>query len=211
VLLNDGKAGFVFKPLPRLAQIAPANSVQITDYNADGLPDLLLTQNNYSPEPETGQMDGGVGLLLTGNGNGSFSVVLPAESGILAPADSKSLVQLELGGDYWPDFIFGINNLRMLSFESQRVGPHKPLLVRLSGSPGNPTAIGARVTIVFDEGPVQTAEVYAGGSYLSQSSSVLAFGRREGAVLDQSSVSWPDGNKSSYLQDLEKDLIDLRR
>jgi hypothetical protein len=60
VLLNDGQAHFVFRPLPRLAQAAPAFGVVLTDVDADGHNDLLLAQNFFGPQPETGRMDGGL-------------------------------------------------------------------------------------------------------------------------------------------------------
>ena len=35
-------------------------------------PDLLLAENFYGPQPETGRADGGVSQILLGNGDGYF-------------------------------------------------------------------------------------------------------------------------------------------
>jgi hypothetical protein len=69
--------------------------------------------------------------------------------------------------------------------------------VRLRGGPGNPTAIGARVTVLGEDGRSQTAEVYAGGGYLSQSTSVLHFGLGDGKRAT-AKIRWPDGHTSTH-------------
>ena len=72
VLINDGQTHFSFHALPRTAQISPGFGVVLTEVNGDGNPDLIIAQNSYSPQRETGRMDGGMSLLLTGNGDGSL-------------------------------------------------------------------------------------------------------------------------------------------
>ena len=67
----------------------------------------------------------------------------------------------------------------------------------LRGRPGNLDAVGARVTAEISDGTQQTAEVYAGGSYLSQSTPALFFGSGEGHVTALH-VRWPDGSSTSY-------------
>jgi accessory colonization factor AcfC len=66
------------------------------------------------------------------------------------------------------------------------------LTVRLVGPPGNPQAIGARVQVVWEDATQQTAEVYAGSGYLSQSTSDLVFGAN-GQSVQSIEVTWPDG------------------
>lgn len=107
VLINDGKAAFEFVPLPSLAQIAPARDVAIADVNADDKLDLLMAQNDFSPQRETGRMDGGVSLLLLGDGKGGFEPVWPNKSGILVAGEAKRLFVTDLNGDGRPDVVFG--------------------------------------------------------------------------------------------------------
>src|SRR6185369_8744905 len=91
-LLNDGMGHFTFRALPRLAQVAPAFGVALTDVDGDGKLDLCLAQNFLGPQPETGRMDGGLSLLLRGNGDGSFTPVWPNESSLVVPGDAKGLI-----------------------------------------------------------------------------------------------------------------------
>ena len=53
------------------------------DVNGDGHLDLYLVQNFYGPQRETGRMDGGVSLLLLGDGRGAWQPVWPSESGLV--------------------------------------------------------------------------------------------------------------------------------
>ncbi|MEO8426691.1 MAG: VCBS repeat-containing protein [Verrucomicrobiota bacterium] len=57
VLINNGTARFEFASLPALAQIAPARDVALADFNADGKLDLVIAQNDFSPQRETGRME----------------------------------------------------------------------------------------------------------------------------------------------------------
>ena len=56
VLLNDGNGQFSFQKLPRIAQVAPCFGIVIEDMNGDSFPDLLLAQNFYQTQVETGRM-----------------------------------------------------------------------------------------------------------------------------------------------------------
>jgi hypothetical protein len=196
-LLNDGNGRFEGRPLPRLAQIAPGFGVQFTEVNGDAHPDLYVVQNFYGPQVETGRMDGGLSLLMTGNGDGSFTAVGPRESGFLLPLDAKSLSSADIDGDPWPDFAVGINDLGVRSFARCEEFVYSLCTVELSGLPGNPTAVGARVTIRLSDGLSQTDEVRAGGGYLSQSTPTLLFGCR-GARVVAIEVRWPDGASSRH-------------
>ncbi len=191
VLINDGSGHFSFRVLPRLAQIAPGFGVTLTEVNGDGHADICLAQNFYGPQVETGQMDGGLSLILHGRGDGSFDSVWPARSGLSIPGDAKSLTTADIDGDGRLDLAVGLNNGTLMCFEATDAGA-APITVRLRGAPGNPTAVGARVTVHLKGGAMQTAEVYAGGGYLSQSAPVLAFGVG-GGELKAVEVRWPSG------------------
>jgi hypothetical protein len=197
VLLNDGAGHFTFRSLPRLAQAAPSFGLVLTELDGDGKPDLCITQNFHSMPPDTGRMDGGLSLLFEGNGDGSFTPVWPEQSGLVIPSDAKSLATSDLNNDGWPDFIVGINNGETMAFENCRLKQNRVLSLRLQGNPGNPTAIGARVTVTLTKGSSQTAEVHAGGGYLSESTSVLTFGLGRTYEVEQIRVVWPDGRSST--------------
>ncbi len=197
VLLNDGSGRFEHRPPPRLAQIAPRFGVHFTEVNGDAHPDLYVVQNFYGPQVETDRMDGGLSLLMTGNGDGSFTAVEPREGGFLLPLYAKSLTSADIDGDQWPDFAVGINDIGVRSFARCEEFVYSLCTVELPGPPGNPTAVGARVTIRLRDGRSQTDEVRAGGGYLSQSTPTLLFGCR-GAPAAAIEVRWPDGLSSRH-------------
>ena len=118
VFINDGKAHFHWRPLPRLAQIAPVRDIAAADVNADGKIDLVLAQNDFSPHREIGRMDGGVGLLLTGDGQGSFTPMWPNQSGIVVPGEARRVQVIDLNNDGRLDILFASSPPRV--FLSQK-------------------------------------------------------------------------------------------
>jgi hypothetical protein len=201
VLLNDGAGRFTVRPLPRFAQIAPGFGAELCDWNADGIPDLLIVGNFATPHVSAGPMNGGLGLLLTGDGEGGFSPVPPHVSGIVVPDDARSLARGDFDGDGRWSFVVGINNGRPMCFQSAptSVGPRaSELRISFDGGAGNRTAIGA-VVAAFTQGQRrQTVEIYAGHGYLSQSSPVVEFTLPVGARWDRLEVQWPDGSGSTH-------------
>ena len=191
ILLNNGSAKFTFEPLPRLAQIAPSFGIGLTEINGDGKADLYLLQNFFGNQHETGRMDGGVSLLLRGNGDGTFQPIWPKESGLIHYGDAKALATTDLNRDGKPDFITTANNANPIVFLNQ--GTEGTFTLRLQGSKGNPTAIGARVVVSTEDGLVQTDEVRAGSSYLAQSSPALQFSSGKSDKLKEIKIFWPDG------------------
>ncbi len=198
VLINLGDGRFNVTPLPVVVQAAPGFGVAITDFDGDGANDVYVVQNFFSPQPETGRMDGGLSVLLKGDGDGNLLPVSPIESGLLVPGDAKGLAITDLDQDGWPDIAITHNDqpTRLLRNGGRKI--RSSLGIRLVGKPGNPTAVGARVTVTHEDGNQQTAEVYAGSGYLSQSSPVLFFGR--GTVRERLDVNvrWPDGKRSTH-------------
>lgn len=193
VLLNDGKARFEFRPLPRPAQFAPAFGVVVTDLTADGHPDIVLTHNFYGPQRETGRMAGGLGLLLAGDGLGGFDPVSARDSGIVVPEDARSLSVADVDHNGAPDLIFGINNGPVRTLLRQ---PDPDMLkLRLHDATNRRSAAGARVTVRSGDLPPQTAEIHAAGSYLTAGPPELWFTTRGPAEV---TVRWPDGQTTTH-------------
>ena len=96
VLINN-KSFFEFKPLPNHAQFSSINDMIIKDYDNDKIKDLLIVGNMYHAEIETTRNDAGNGLLLKGNGDGSFKEIEISKSGFFVPGDSKKIITLTLG------------------------------------------------------------------------------------------------------------------
>jgi hypothetical protein len=193
VLLSQPGGTYRFDPLPRIAQIAPIQGLAAGDFNGDGHSDIYAVQNYYSPIPSVGRFDGGLSQLLLGDGQGAFSPMPPAQSGLIVPGDAKALVVVDLNDDSWPDFVVSQNSGTTLAFQNAGVAGRIPLCVRLSGPGGNPTAIGARITLEMADGTRQMAEVLAGSGYGSQSSAAAWFGYHAENPPRMVHVRWPDG------------------
>ena len=196
-LLNDGQGKFTFSPLPRIAQISSAFGVTITEIDGDGHPDIYLLHNTYSPQPETGRTDGGLSQLLRGRGDGTFSPVPTHESGLTVSGDGKSLGVVDLNRDGWVDLIAACNSGPIITFINRGNAPNHTISLRLQGLPGNPTGIGARLKLFSKNGPTQTTEIQAGGSYLSQNPAMAFFGVPQGSTPDRVDIRWPAGQHSS--------------
>jgi enediyne biosynthesis protein E4 len=199
LLRNDGRGHFTVEALPVLAQVSPGFGVVMSDFNADGDCDAYLVQNLYSTRREIGHWDGGVSALLLGDGKGQLVAMPPRESGLLVPEDVKSAVISDITGDGWPDIVVGVNDGKPIALEHQGIPNHRIVSVRLKGKPGNATAVGARVTLVRTGGLRQTAEVQAGGGYLSQQSPTLWFGLGPTAQATAIEIRWPDGTSSRHM------------
>ena len=90
-LENLGNGTFSYKELPWETQMAPINSIAVTDYNNDGNDDVLLVGNDYGNEVFIGKYDASNGFLLEGDGQGNFSVVDIQKSGFVAQGDTKDI------------------------------------------------------------------------------------------------------------------------
>jgi hypothetical protein len=193
VFLSQPDGTYRFEALPRIAQIAPFQGVVAGDFDGDGFADIYAVQNSFAPIPSVGRFDGGVSQLLRGDGHGHFTPVPTQTSGLLVPGDAKALAVLDLGDDGWPDFLLSRNNDTTLAWRNAGGAGRRSLRVVLNGPPGNPTAVGASVTLELADGATQTQEVQAGSGYYSQSSAACFFGYNESNLPRQLRIRWPDG------------------
>ena len=197
IFFNNGKGGFEFRPLPRLAQVSATFGITTPDLDADGHVDLVLAQNFHSTQPETGRVDGGLGLVLLGKGDGTFEPLRYDQSGLLLPGDSKALASLDLNRDARPDLIATVNRGATRSFLNQgRSG--QPLAISLRGPKGNLRGIGATITVYFQSGAKRLAEVHSGSSYLTGGSPVIFLGVPEGDALEKIIIRDSSGKSSEH-------------
>jgi enediyne biosynthesis protein E4 len=94
IIENRGNGQFSIQPLPDVAQRSPITDIALDDINTDGNPDLLIVGNDYSVEPVEGQHDGGVGMILLGDGKGKFNPLSPQESALWVEGDAKNIITL---------------------------------------------------------------------------------------------------------------------
>lgn len=189
VFENTGDA-FVLHVLPRRAQISASFGVLARDLDADGVPEIVLSHNFWSPEPETGRIDGGLGALLRRRDGLTYDVVPPAESGIVLPFDGRGVLALDDGEQSFVGFLRNHGDHVFWRLEASR-----GMSVQLVGPNGNPSGYGARVTLLRDGQPPIAREVHAGDGYLTQSTPVQWFPATKNGTLV---VRWPDGEETRH-------------
>ncbi len=198
VFLSHADGTYRFEPLPRIAQIAPIQGLAAGDFDGDGHADIYAVQNSYSPIPSVGRFDGGLGQMLRGDGRGGFAPMPLASSGLVVPGDAKALAVIDLDQDGWPDFLVTRNDNTTLAFRNGGVGGRRSMSILLRGPVGNPTAVGARITVKMRDGSTQMAEVYGGSGYYAQSSAACFFGFVDTNEPRQVVVRWPMGSSSTH-------------
>ncbi len=92
-LLNE-KNKFRVIPLPYPAQSAPVSDMVTGDFNKDGFPDVIITGNSRTPVPAWGWQDALRGLILAGDGKGSFAPAAARVTGYYTDGTGSSLAML---------------------------------------------------------------------------------------------------------------------
>ena len=105
VFFQQADGTFRYRPLPRDAQIAPINALVAADLDGDGALDLFCAGNNFGPEPSTGRFDGGLGVLLKGDGRGGFTALSPAHSGLSVVGEARAAATIHLPGTPRPSLL----------------------------------------------------------------------------------------------------------
>lgn len=193
VFLSQPDGAYRFAPLPWPAQLAPLQGLAAGDFDGDGRADLAAVQNSFAPAPYYGRFDGGIGVVLTGDGRGGWHARGPADTGFIVRGDARALATLDLGRDGWPDLLASRNNDTTLAFRNNGRPGRRMFGVRLQGPPGNPSAVGARVTVEHADGARQVAEVHAGTGCFTQSSATCFFGSPPSNPARRVLVRWPNG------------------
>lgn len=107
-LENKGRYGFVQHALPLEAQYAPVYGITVIDANNDGKKDLLLAGNNMWTRIKFGRYSANHGVLLLGDGKGSFTYMPQYESGLQLKGDVRGLALVKGKASY--QVVAGIND-----------------------------------------------------------------------------------------------------
>lgn len=129
-LENTGKRSFNLHKLPLEAQVSKIFAFHIEDVNQDGNLDVLLGGNFYGASMYQGRYDASYGLLLKGNGKGSFAPVLPTENGFLLEGEVRKIKALQTKDGKL--LVVARNNLPLQVFKPIHKAnqPEKPLTLR---------------------------------------------------------------------------------
>ncbi|GAB3645648.1 VCBS repeat-containing protein [Echinicola sediminis] len=109
---SSGKLELAKLPLP--AQNAPIMAMASADFDGDGNKDLLLCGNIQEARLRFGKYDANYGLLLKGDGKGSFIALPQDQSGFALKGDVRSIIKLQ---DKW---LFGINQKGLEAYSSTK-------------------------------------------------------------------------------------------
>jgi hypothetical protein len=188
LLLNRGDT-FEVRLLPPEAQWSPAMGLAVGDLDGDGNEDLFLSQNFFGMRPGDGRLDAGRGLVLRGDGKGSFSPMPGQGSGIKVYGEQRGCALADYDGDGRVDLAVTQNNGQTRLFHNVTGRPG--LRVKLAGPAGNPDGVGAMMRLDYGDRLGPAREVQAGSGFWSQNSSVQVLGAATAAVGIQ--VRWPGG------------------
>jgi peroxiredoxin len=138
-------------------------------------------------------------------GNGNFANV-SASTGADYSDDARAVALLDWDGDGAMDLLVKNRTApRLRLLRNQATSDHHWLRVKLQGTgKSNRDAIGARLRLLPAEGKTLMRSIYAGDSYLAQSSRIQHFGLGDSSDPVALQVTWPDGAVESF-QDLAVD------
>lgn len=157
-LKNIGNGKFEMHALPDMAQFAPLFGMIATDVNNDGNLDIVAAGNDFGNEVSNGRYDAMNGLVLLGDGKGSFKTESILQSGIYIPGNAKAVVQLRGAND------------QCLIAASQNRGPLKLFRQNTAVKTIPLKQDDKTILLHLQNGSKRKEEVYHGDSFLSQSS-----------------------------------------
>jgi hypothetical protein len=168
---NDGNGRFSIKELPMQAQASILNGMTVDDFDGDGNLDVCMNTNDYSTDPNIGRYDALNGLVLKGNGNGTFTPLTILQSGINISGNGKGLCKLR-GADN-SCLLIATQNKGPIQVYKNKNTPIKMVMAE----PGDVSAM-----ITLKDGKRQKMEFYYGSSFLSQSGRFFQVGNEMTSV-----------------------------
>ena len=196
VFLNRGET-FSAVALPIEAQFAPSFGLVVGDFDGDGHEDVFLSQNFFATQPETPRYDAGLGLMLQGRGDGSFSSIPADVSGLRMLGEQRGAASSDFDRDGRLDLVVTQNGAQThLYRNTSSPSAHR---VRLVGPLGNRQALGAKLRLLGEgdslKGPLR--EIRVGSGYWSQNGLTSLWPVTErNQILN---VIWPGGRQSEVI------------
>ena len=177
------------------------------DFTNSGSLDIFIANGHVYPQMD--QIPGAARYaepiqLFRNQGDGTFADVSSTFTGI-PDASRRGAALGDLNNDGNIDVVvLNMDGPPQLLLNQGENHNHRVLL-KLIGTKSNKMAIGAKVTVSAGK-LVQTAEVRAGGSYLSSNDPRLHFGLAAETKMNEVTIRWPNGDKET-LKDLPADFI----
>ena len=127
-------------------------------------------------------------------GSGDFSPMPGQESGLLIYGEQRGAAAADFDGDGRTDLVVAQNGNETRLFRNANA--LSGLRVRLKGTPGNPSAVGAQLRLVSGGRAGPTREIHAGAGYWSQDSAVAVLA--SAAKPESLQVRWPGGKLTTH-------------
>jgi len=99
-LRNGGNKKFTIHPLPVYAQLSAVNGIVSADINKDGKKDIIIAGNFFPFRSQMGPSDASIGLVLKGNGKGSFTPMPYSETALFVPGDVRNIIKVKSGNGF---------------------------------------------------------------------------------------------------------------
>ncbi len=191
IFINQGTS-LEASPLPLLAQLSPAFGIAVADFDNDGREDVFLSQNFFATSPGTHRYDAGRGLILRGNGNGSFESIPHHTSGVALYGEQRAAAIADFNRDGRSDLVVTQNGSDTKLFLNNT--PKSGIRASLQGPPSNPAAIGAQLRLENAASKGPTREIHATSGWLSADSPVQVL-----SLSDKPThlwIRWPGGKET---------------
>jgi hypothetical protein len=114
IAYSNGSSNFEIVELPMEVQLSSLNDVISVDINKDNYQDLIIVGNKNGFQPQFGQLDANVGLLLQNDGKGGFFSTNNINSGINIKGVSKQIRKMKHKNEDF--FIVARNNDKPYTF-----------------------------------------------------------------------------------------------
>jgi enediyne biosynthesis protein E4 len=168
------------------------------DFNNDGWKDLFLVNGHVFPEIERLHIDihyRDRAILYENLGNGRFrDISQQGGPALLEKHSSRGAAFGDFDNDGAVEIAVNNQNEAPSLLKQAMKPPGHWVLLKLTGTRSNRSALGARVKLVAG-GRAQYGEVRSGGSYLSQNDLRLHFGLGAATQIDRIEIAWPSGAK----------------
>ena len=200
LLLNDGKGGLsLVDPTGRGLPDASATAVWV-DFDNDGLVDLFaVPQGLYRQRPD--HRFEATGLLGVEAGRYMAAIANWADLDNDGRRDLLLALLENFSKRNWWERLRKTNADRFtwhIAAYRNNDSQNRWLAVRLQGRPGNPQAIGARVTVQTAAGQQVQVVGLNDGAFFSQGHYRLYFGLGASERADSVRVVWPDGSEETF-------------